>query len=278
MYHGVLGRDEDLLARQLKFLERNFLIVSLDQAVKELAGGKAGRGNYVVLTFDDGLRNNATVAYPILKRLGIAATFFVCPGLIDSGRWLWTHEARCRLESLDEDLQMTLAQQLTGSPKAVEDLIDWMKMLGLKERHAAEEKIREATHGFQPTTADREAFDVMDWNDLGSLDAELITIGSHTVTHPILPVLTDEQIDFEVKESRRQLEEKVGRAVKYFCYPNGSYHVQSSQAVRRTYEAAVTTESGMVTEENAGDLHNLPRIAATKDGALMAWRLHRPGA
>jgi peptidoglycan/xylan/chitin deacetylase (PgdA/CDA1 family) len=278
MYHGTLRRDEPLLAAQLKYLHRHFQIVQLDRVVKDLAAGQPRRHNEVVLTFDDGLRNNATVAYPILKHLGIPATFFVCPGLITTGQWLWTHEARGRLAMLHADALPSLARQLSCTAATVDGIVEWMKTLGLNDRQAAESQIRQATPDFQPSADDREACDMMDWTTLVSLDRDLITIGSHTLTHPILPTLDDAAIDLEMTESRRQLEQRLNRAANYFCYPNGSHHLQSSIAAKRTYDAAVTVESGVVTGKDSADLHGLPRIPATRSNALMAWRLHRPGA
>jgi peptidoglycan/xylan/chitin deacetylase (PgdA/CDA1 family) len=278
MYHGTLRRDERLLAAQLRYLHRHFRIVQLDRVVKDLAAGQSPRHNEIVLTFDDGLRNNATVAYPILKDLEIPATFFVCPGLIATGQWLWTHEARCRLGTLHKDALPSLARQLPCAAATVDGIVEWMKTLRLNDRQAAESKIRQATPGFQPSAEDREACDMMDWNTLGSLDPDLITIGSHTLTHPILPTLDDAAIDLEMTESRRQLEQKLNRPANYFCYPNGSRHPQSSMAAKRTYDAAVTVENGVVTGKDSADLHGLPRIPATRSSALMAWRLHRPRA
>jgi peptidoglycan/xylan/chitin deacetylase (PgdA/CDA1 family) len=276
MYHGILDRDGPLLTAQLRYLQRHFPVVPLGHVVDALAAGKALK-NEIVLTFDDGLRNNATVAYPILKALGMPATFFVCPGLAGTGRWLWTHEARCRLQSLDPDLLPSLARQL-GLATATEDaIVDWMKTLRLNERHAAEEKIRHATPHFQPSAMQQEACDLMDWDSLRSLDPDLITIGSHTLTHPILPTLDEGAIHFEMAESRRQLEQKLNRPVKYFCYPNGSFHAQALLAARQTYSAAVSAENGVLNGKDH-DLYCLPRIPATRDRALLAWRLHRPGA
>jgi peptidoglycan/xylan/chitin deacetylase (PgdA/CDA1 family) len=278
MYHGTLRRDEPALVAQLKYFHRHFRIVQMDRIVKDLAAGRSPARHEVVLTFDDGLRNNATVAYPILKHLGLPATFFVCPGLISTGKWLWTHEARCRLGSLHPDSLPSLARELSSAAGSIDGIMEWMKTLGLHDRKAAEVKIKQATPDFQPSAEDREACDVMDWNDLGSLDPDLITIGSHTLTHPILPTLDEAAIDLEMAESRRQLEQNLNRPANYFCYPNGSHHAPSCKAAKRTYDAAVTVETGVVTGNDSMDLHCLPRIPATGNVALMAWRLHRPGA
>jgi peptidoglycan/xylan/chitin deacetylase (PgdA/CDA1 family) len=276
MYHGVLERDAAALRAQLEYLRRRFHIVPLGHMVEALAVGRPLR-NEIVLTFDDGLRNNATVAYPILKSLGTPATFFVCPGLIDGGRWLWTHEARCRLRSLPPESLPDLGRQLSSVARDEDGIVAWMKTLSLHERQAAEEKIRHATPGFQPNVMESEACDLMDWETLKSLDPDLITVGSHTLTHPILPTLDEASIRFEMAESRRQLEQRLNRAVNYFCYPNGAFHDQTLLAAKQTYSAAVTAENGVLNGKNH-DLHRIPRIPATRDCALLAWRLHRPGA
>ncbi|HKF21393.1 MAG TPA: polysaccharide deacetylase family protein [Candidatus Angelobacter sp.] len=276
MYHGVVGRDGPLLAAQLRYLRRHFPIVPLGQVVETVAAGRPLK-NEIALTFDDGLLNNATVAYPILKCLGIPATFFVCPGLAGTGRWLWTHETRCRLRSLAPGTLPSLARKLSPAAATEDGIVEWMKSLRLDYRLAAEEKIRLATPYFQPSALEREACDLMDWDALRSLDSDLITIGSHTLTHPILPTLDEAAIHFEMTESRRQLEQKLNRAVNYFCYPNGSFNTQALLAARQTYSAAVTAENGILNGQDR-DLHRMPRIPATRDCALLAWRLYRPGA
>src|SRR5687767_10294070 len=100
MHHGVTRETARDFAAQIDYLARHFSIVPLREILARLGTREGPRPNDVALTFDDGLRNNATVAYPILRRRGVTATFFVCPGLIDAGRWLWNHAARERLGSL----------------------------------------------------------------------------------------------------------------------------------------------------------------------------------
>src|SRR5262249_9606948 len=95
MFHGIDDEHPpDLLEAQLRYLARHFTIVPLGAVAAWLESPRAGPSNPLALTFDDGLRNQCTQAYPVLRRLGLPATFYVCPGLIEEGRWLWNHEAR----------------------------------------------------------------------------------------------------------------------------------------------------------------------------------------
>jgi peptidoglycan/xylan/chitin deacetylase (PgdA/CDA1 family) len=278
MYHGVAQQGAQTLGQQLRYLVRHFKIVSLDSMLDRIMNGSLPLAHEIVLTFDDGLRNNLTVVYPILRELQLPATMFVCPALVESGEWLWNHEMRCRLQTLAAPDLAELRMKLLTPGTTVDAIVEWMKTLALQQRRMAEATIRQATTGFQPTAAQREAFDIMNWNDLRSLDHELITVGSHTLSHPILTKLSGQEIESEIVESRRCLEQRLERKIDFFCYPNGSYDRRAYQLVQKTYRAAVTTETGVIDGTEGLDVHRLPRIPSAESAALTAWRLHRPEA
>jgi peptidoglycan/xylan/chitin deacetylase (PgdA/CDA1 family) len=278
MYHGVPAEGTQTLAAQLRYLMRNFKVVSLETLVNRLVNDGRPSANEIVLTFDDGLRNNLAVVYPILQELHAPATFFVCPALIEHGAWLWNHEMRCRLQTLSAPALAELRMKLLAPGTSVDGIVEWMKTLRLPRRHQCEALVRQATPDFRPTPRQQADFDIMNWDDLLSLDPRLITVGSHTMSHPILTTLSDHEIELELLESRCCLEARLQRPVDFFCYPNGSYDKRAYQVVKKTYRAAVTTESGMVNGRENFDLHRLPRIPSAESAALTAWRLHRPEA
>jgi len=255
MYHGTPSRDAAQLERQLRALSLVFHIVPLGELAKPRRNGR----RRVALTFDDGLKSNIEVAYPILRKLGLPATFYVCPGLVESGGWMWNHEARQRLLSLAPQALAELADTV-GAPAKVEAFIDWMKGLKLAARQKVERDIRAATPGFRPTQAQRDEFDVARWRDLKALDSRVVTVGSHTMSHPILTSLVPDEMEAEMRESRSVLERELGREVKHFCYPNGDLDQETVVAARRYYDSAVTVEPGSLDADV--DLHRLPRFAA----------------
>lgn len=259
MYHGTPRADAAALERQLRLVSMAFPVVPLH----DLATGKKGARPRVALTFDDGLRSNTEVAYPILRKLGLTATFFVCPGLIDGEQWLWNHEARQRLLTLDSDGLREVAESV-GAPAAVEAFVEWMKTLDIARRRAVEAQIRAATPAFTPTDEQRHEFDLAGWTQLQSLDPRVVTIGSHTMTHPILTSLTAEETDAEMRESRFALEKRLEREVSLFCYPNGNLNDSALASARRYYRSAVTVEPGTVQEQ--ADPHQLPRFVAHPRG------------
>lgn len=265
MYHGTPQRDAARLARQLRAIAFFFDVVPLEELGATRGRRKGDARKRVALTFDDGLRSNVRVAYPILRALGLRATFFVCPGLVEGGRWLWNHEARQRLFSLPREALAGLAATL-GAPQEAAAFVQWMKTLRLGERRRVEEAIRAATPGFEPAPAQREAFDLAGWDELRKLDPRVVTIGSHSLTHPILTSLSADEMDLELRESRAMLERELGRPAPLFCYPNGNLDEIALSAARRYYRCAVTVEERSL--EADADPHLLPRFAAQPDRAL----------
>src|SRR5512145_901888 len=214
--HGTPRSMAARLERQLRYLRRVFTIVTLAAFAASISQPPTpGRPRRASIIFDDGLRSNVLVAYPMLRALGIPATFFVCPGLIEERRWLWTHEARRRLEFAGRHLRQELAVDL-GAPAEIEAFVQWMKEIEFPHRTRVEAKLRYATAGFVPSDLDRDAFDLAGWDELRSLDTSIVTIGSHTLTHPILPSLSAAQIEAELRDSRRMIEGKLARPADLF--------------------------------------------------------------
>ncbi len=279
MMHGVGGVDMPVSAfeRNLIWLAARFDIVPLGEMAESIAQGRPpGRRGELSLTFDDGLRNQYEAAYPVLKRLGLPATFFVCPQLIEDRRWIWNQEVRSRLQVMAPEARMEFARQCGALDSGVEALVQRMKCQPIAERQFDEARLRELTPQFKPSELAHQRYDPLSWEDIERLDSSLITIGSHTLSHPILPSIDDETLERELAGSRHVLEQRVKRSVDLFCYPNGAQDDRVHAAVQRIYKAAVTTQYGLVVPP--ADVHRLKRIPAAASLPLLAWRMHRPNA
>lgn len=90
------------------------------------------------------------------------------------------------------------------------------------------------------------------WKDLLALERQGIEIGSHTVTHRNLTLLSDREALAELRVSRRDLERHLGHAVPWFAYPHGAEDARIIRLVRRAgYELAVTTQPGRMQSSSA---------------------------
>ena len=259
----------------LVFLRERYRIVSLDGLLTAAVSGSGDADGMVALTFDDGLRNYLVDAFPLLQEFQLPATFFVCPALIESGGWLWNHDCRERLRSLSPSECAGFLSELGVPATSPDVVVEWMKGIPEERRAACHEAIRERTRAFRPSEGQHQAFDLMRWEDLRSLPADLISIGSHGTEHRVITKVDDAVLMHEVEQSRDWLVRKLGRAVEFFSYPNGRLDDRVVEQVRRLYRAAWTMEPGFVLDP--GDLHRLPRIGVPQRQASLTWRLHSPG-
>ena len=110
-------------------------------------------------------------------------------------------------------------------------------------------------------------------------DSGLVEIGSHTVTHPILSSLTDEESQVELTRSRAQIEEGIGRRVRSFCFPNGmagDFRANQVGQIREAgYECAVISKFGMV--QDRCDPYQMPRIGAARKSSILEFSKYLDG-
>lgn len=269
--------------RQVAWLKAHFELVALDAVVAALGEPRpaapdpdAPRRPWVALTFDDGLRNFATLVHPVLCEWGIPATVYVCPTLVDEGRWLWNHEALARLRSLDPRELPGFLAELGEGPATPRAMVERMKTLPGKRREAVAAAIRERTPGFRPAAEQRAAWDLMSWEELRSLSTSLVTVGSHTLTHPLLPYLGDAELAREVRGSRRELESRLDRPVEHFAYPSGAVDGRAVKLARECYRSACMSRPGFL--EAGDDPAALRRVSMPRTLAALSWKLARGGA
>ena len=273
MFHDVGDPSYPLtlFGTQLEYLSRSFEVCALPEAILRLRND-AMQGDEIVLTFDDGLENHATRVYPMLRRLRLPASFFVCPGLVDSEEGIWTLETRARLAALPQ-ARVDAWRREVGAPAAggVESVIEWMKSLPVE----ACRRIVAALHGVVRSEVggggQRPTQRLMSWEQLRGLDPDLITIGSHSLSHPMLPRLDAPELEREVTESRLLLEKQLKRKCPFFCYPDGAHDSRVIELARRHYDAALTATDGYALPSD--DLFTLPRLAAARSLPRLAWQL-----
>ena len=92
MYHNIGASTKSRInisisdfERQLRYLKRNYTVISLLDAENIINNAKKLDRNYVVLTFDDGFLDFVTNAFPLLSKYSLPATVFLCGGLIERG-------------------------------------------------------------------------------------------------------------------------------------------------------------------------------------------------
>ena len=83
------------------------------------------------------------------------------------------------------------------------------------------------------------------WDQVRAMAETGISFGAHTVTHPVIPELPAQEAAFEIEQSKRIIEEKLGVSSPYFAYPYGLFEQQTCDLVKNAgYSLACSTRSG----------------------------------
>lgn len=246
--------------RQVQQLLRTAVPISLTQFITHLQQDAPIPNNSVVFTFDDGYENNCTVAYPVLRRYQIPATFFLSTGLIETANMFWVDQVEYIINRTPENLlshsQIPNHLPLTKYTEriaAVTLVKAICKRLNPRKRQVFLEELLLQSKLTIPRIPPPN-YRVMNWTQVRELAKDpLISFGAHTVNHEILTNLSQSEIEFEVSVSRSTIEDKIQRSVTSFAYPNGGaadYDSQSEFILRSAgYTCAVTTLPGRNTNE-----------------------------
>jgi peptidoglycan/xylan/chitin deacetylase (PgdA/CDA1 family) len=272
IYHRVLANPDPILldeidagsfTTQMTMLRDEFNVLSLGDAVERLVQG-ALPSRAVCITFDDGYSDNEQVALPILKKLDLVATFFVATGFSNGGMMFndRVFEAvRLASPGLLDLSALGLGHYELGDSSSrratCHSLIGQIKYRTVIEREVLIDRMISKMGATLPGDL------MMRPSQIRRLYDEGMEIGGHTVNHPILMGLDDDQARDEIVGGKKRLEDIVGGPVKLFAYPNGKpgvdYGVRDVEIVKQAgFLAAVSTVTGIA--DCASDIFQLPRL------------------
>jgi peptidoglycan/xylan/chitin deacetylase (PgdA/CDA1 family) len=239
----------------------------------------------VALTFDDGWRDNAVNAYPLLQKYQVPASIFLSTDFIGSRQRFWW-------ESIGETLWNSHGE------KARAHLIECLQQLGrplpvlcddpdAQRRSLALLHFLQALKTLSPQDLNhltdacpQESLpQALDWHQVRSLEASgLIRFGPHSASHAILTGLDDQTLDEELSRSRQALLNGCNRPLPVYCYPNGDNDERVRQHVAdHDFPFALGTGTGIY--RGANDPLALPRFGVSQRTArnpdLLSWRIYR---
>jgi peptidoglycan/xylan/chitin deacetylase (PgdA/CDA1 family) len=296
-YHGVLAQpragrwsygndvDADAFRAQLRWLKRHLAPTGLAGLGRYYKGEWTERKPPVLVTFDDGYRNNLTVAAPILREEGVPAVFFLTTGYVGTRRVLWNHEVLVRvLHWPDTEIPLPAGGQrvLPSEPDARRAIADSVNQgcKGLTEERLAEylQVLRAKTPAVE-TMDDAEAREFLSWDEARELAGMGFEIGSHTVEHPILSRINRARMATELRDSKAAIERELGQRCIAIAYPNGSVRDVSEtvfEEVRTAgYEWAFMTTP--VWQKPGGDRHRISRIGFPGHTDLATFKFYASG-
>lgn len=270
----MTGTSVSLFEYSLNWLQRDgWSIVSLDECLQKLANNDRSR-RYAVLTFDDGYRDNVTVALPILERHNAPFMVYVPTGAPTRSLQSWWLGVRKLFLSRDTITIDALGRvfhcpDLRSKLSAFAEVIEWVHQ---DYRRAAMLTPTFTQNGISLAALNEHYF--LDECELGILARHpLASIGGHTTSHAALATLDHSSARAELADNRRYLENLLQVSVRHVAYPYGTPGAcglrEQHLAHELGFQTAVTTRQWQLHDHKV-DPFALPRICVQSPSAFTA--------
>ncbi|HZQ25970.1 MAG TPA: polysaccharide deacetylase family protein [Terriglobales bacterium] len=305
-YHGVFPEgykviDPDLdgglidaktFRRQLRILKQRYNVISPQQLRVSLQDGKPLPSGSVLLTCDDGLVNHATEMLPTLQEEGLACLFFVTAASVqEDAQLMWYDELYLMMMEVPMQQFAKAIREVVGlevrtkagrrslwaqvlkvlSGRTLGDLRQIVRQL--RGRVGLSDEWR-AAYLNDPVL--RRRFQLLNREEVKALASAGMTIGSHTISHPMLSHISAERAREEMGESRRMLEEALGRPVWALAYPYGEGTSVDTREFRLAEEAGYCCAFMNVDSRHGEDVQRfaMPRVHVTRNMSMAEFEAH----
>ena len=265
---GVFSASAEQFEAQLRYLKSDCDVIRVADLAEVLQSGAKRR--CVLITFDDGYRDNYELAFPALKQVGLSAVIFLATGFLDGGvvawwdeiAWLVKHSKQPFL-TLSKSWEIeSLDVSMTGRDGTLRHLLRIAKSLTPFELSRFLDDIGQAARtGRAPRNSSTAPW--MTWEMVREMHRAGNEFGGHTVTHPVLSRCSLEQQQQEIQQSKARIEAELGSPISAFSYPIGqpwSYTNDTKRLAREAgYQWGFSFVSGYATSST--DPLNLRRVA-----------------
>jgi peptidoglycan/xylan/chitin deacetylase (PgdA/CDA1 family) len=229
------------------------------------------------ITFDDGYKDFLRYAYPILKKYRVPATLFVLPYDLSNSGHIWTSLIlNFVAEYPASEVKRFFARYIPAVADYKEDDLFRLNLSITRQlcclSQEARKPVIEALQQKMKADGKQIQNELLNFDELRSLDPEIVSIASHSLTHPSFMQETDERfIEHELRDSKETLERELKVKVDAFAFPFANYNTYSLQVARKYYSMSFTDINNFVElnnlRENPDYIYRLPRFSVHHDTA-----------
>jgi peptidoglycan/xylan/chitin deacetylase (PgdA/CDA1 family) len=232
----IISAIPEILEQQVRKIKAYFEVINFYQLRELLSAKKSVPQNTLIITFDDGYADNYEIACKILSTHGITGVFFVTTAYIDKMDPFWFEKLFYLVNQMKErtmvlgDEKLKVVVNKKNKNAAIKKILDFISKVDENQRIQVLTDIEEQSGVL---LKDIEHVRTLSREQIGTMCRHGFEIGSHTVSHPFLSRVNNITLDYELRESKKHIEEITGQEVISVGYPFGDFN---QNVINKAYE------------------------------------------
>jgi len=283
LYHGVTNKINNGLINfqgkhinhnkfnlQMEFVQKHCTPISIDEWIEMKLKNKSIPEYPTIISFDDGFKNNISVAAPILNALAIPCVFYISTGLIDANKMFWVDIIEQCIHYTEKKvitifLDKRKHYEILSKSQKVSALLDikrWCKSVKTFEKDRLINELKQETQVI-PNKNLHDNYKTLSWDDLREMNNnKLFTIGGHSVTHNILSLVDSTDLEFQISSCINKLSNELDTKIEHFSYPEGQINHFNSKVIEVLQNNGIKCCPTAIHGYNdfSEDLFNLKRV------------------
>jgi peptidoglycan/xylan/chitin deacetylase (PgdA/CDA1 family) len=234
----LISATPEEFAWQVDYIRRRFNPVSFEDIADCIDGKKQLPPRAIAITFDDGFADVYEYAFPILQQAGVPATVFVSTEYVSEHRpfwfdlvaWLIANAPTGTVFQSGNSQPVQASAMPSERASATVKILKWLKNCSETERHDAVSSL----YAQLPDLTERGVEllgRALSWEQIQEMAAAGIEFGSHTVSHRCLAKLSQTELEFELRASKRHLDEHLNKPITALAYPFGGPTAYSDDVI-----------------------------------------------
>ena len=211
-------------AEAIEFIHAQYTPLEYHQLHAHYTQGKSLPSNAAHLSFDDGFSECYSVVRPLLLKKKIPCTFFVATDWVDNQAMFYRNKISLCIEHTNfPTFNLQQLKNFAAEIETVEDGVLWLKELRISDDVLIDEICR--VLGVDWEVFLREVQPYLTREQIRQMHADGFTIGAHTRSHPKLRGLDAAEIEAQIVDSCRIVQEITGQAIVPFSFPHSAFGI-----------------------------------------------------
>ncbi len=268
---NVFSCSRDMFEKHLVFYKNNFKVISLEMLIELIHKKEPLTERYALITFDDGYVDNYELAFPVLMKHNLVATFFISTDYINNKKLPWWDEVAWIIKTSNLNsinLPFSRSEIIIDRYNIEDSLYNVLSEIKRNKQYRLDDVIQSLRDQSRINGGKIDIDIFMNWEMLAEMVSSGMDIGAHGISHRVLSSMSMEEQVQEVTGVKNIIEDRLKIDINAFAYPeggSGSYNQDSLEVLKNAgYKLTFNFVSGVNTDLKK-NIYELNRFSVNKN-------------